>query len=95
MPAALLSRSSRKALFVSPRPCQHFTPRFQSPRHFRTSAIAWEQQQANIKAKRDPAPKVVRGDSKVFKNADEAVADIESGAMILSAGFGLCGTAGS
>jgi acyl CoA:acetate/3-ketoacid CoA transferase alpha subunit len=30
----------------------------------------------------------------VFKNADEAVADLKSGSTILSAGFGLCGTAG-
>ncbi|KAB8302201.1 hypothetical protein EYC80_005646 [Monilinia laxa] len=39
------------------------------------------------------APKIVRGASKVYKNADEAVADIKSGSTILSAGFGLCGTA--
>ncbi|KAH6664039.1 succinyl-CoA:3-ketoacid-coenzyme A transferase 1 [Halenospora varia] len=31
--------------------------------------------------------------SKLYKNADEAVADLKSGSMILSAGFGLCGTA--
>ena len=31
--------------------------------------------------------------SKVFKDAHEAVADIRSGSTILSAGFGLCGTA--
>lgn len=40
------------------------------------------------------APKTARGASKVFKSADEAVADITSGSTILSAGFGLCGTAG-
>lgn len=40
------------------------------------------------------APKPTRGTSKVFKSADEAVADIKSGSTILSAGFGLCGTAG-
>ncbi|ESZ98005.1 succinyl-CoA:3-ketoacid-coenzyme A transferase [Sclerotinia borealis F-4128] len=39
------------------------------------------------------APTIVRGASKVYKNADEAVADIKSGSTILSAGFGLCGTA--
>jgi hypothetical protein len=39
-------------------------------------------------------PKTARGASKVFKSADEAVADITSGSTILSAGFGLCGTAG-
>ena len=40
------------------------------------------------------SPKIERGASKLFKDADEAVADIESGSTILSAGFGLCGTAG-
>lgn len=39
------------------------------------------------------APTIERGGSKVFKSADEAVADIQSGSVILSAGFGLCGTA--
>ena len=33
------------------------------------------------------------GLNKVFKSADEAVADIKSGSVLLSAGFGLCGTA--
>lgn len=40
------------------------------------------------------APKVERGASKLFDNADEAVADIKSGSTILSSGFGLCGVAG-
>ncbi|KAJ5765284.1 3-oxoacid CoA-transferase subunit B [Penicillium odoratum] len=39
------------------------------------------------------APKVERGGSKVFKDADAAVADIQSGSTILSSGFGLCGVA--
>ncbi|KAK7955966.1 Succinyl-CoA:3-ketoacid-coenzyme A transferase [Apiospora aurea] len=34
-----------------------------------------------------------RGGSKVFKSADEAIADIRDGSVILSAGFGLCGVA--
>ncbi|KAK7958067.1 Succinyl-CoA:3-ketoacid coenzyme A transferase 1 [Apiospora saccharicola] len=34
-----------------------------------------------------------RGGSKVFKSADEAIADIQDGSVILSAGFGLCGVA--
>ena len=41
----------------------------------------------------DNAPPIKRGGSKLFKDADEAVADIKSGSVILSAGFGLCGTA--
>lgn len=39
------------------------------------------------------APKIDRSRSKLFKSADEAVADIQSGSTILSAGFGLCGVA--
>ncbi|KAJ5819632.1 hypothetical protein N7474_005223 [Penicillium riverlandense] len=39
------------------------------------------------------APKVERGGSKLFKDADAAVADIKSGSTILSSGFGLCGVA--
>ncbi|ROV90131.1 hypothetical protein VPNG_09802 [Cytospora leucostoma] len=38
-----------------------------------------------------PAPN--RGGSKLFPDADAAVADIQSGSTILSAGFGLCGVA--
>lgn len=39
------------------------------------------------------APKIIRGESKLFSSADEAVADLRSGSTILSAGFGLCGVA--
>ncbi|KAF4215776.1 hypothetical protein CNMCM5878_007765 [Aspergillus fumigatiaffinis] len=39
------------------------------------------------------APKIERGASKLFRNADEAVADLKSGSTILSSGFGLCGVA--
>lgn len=39
------------------------------------------------------APAKKRGGSKVFNSADDAVADIKSGSTVLSAGFGLCGTA--
>jgi 3-oxoacid CoA-transferase len=39
------------------------------------------------------APVVGRGGSKVWKSADEAVADIRSGSVLLSSGFGLCGIA--
>lgn len=35
-----------------------------------------------------------RGGSKLFKTADDAVADVKSGSTILSSGFGLCGVAG-
>lgn len=39
------------------------------------------------------APTIDRSKSKLFKDADEAVADIQPGSTILSAGFGLCGVA--
>ncbi|OJJ81073.1 3-oxoacid CoA-transferase [Aspergillus glaucus CBS 516.65] len=39
------------------------------------------------------APTIERGASKLFKDADEAVADLKSGSVILSSGFGLCGVA--
>ncbi|MCJ1326378.1 hypothetical protein MMC10_003042 [Thelotrema lepadinum] len=35
----------------------------------------------------------IRSTSKLWDNADKAVADVKSGSTILSAGFGLCGTA--
>jgi 3-oxoacid CoA-transferase len=75
-----------------PRARPHITPLH--VRQLRTTPIFYEQK-ANVGAKRDPAPKIVKGGSKVFKNADEAVADIQNGSTILSAGFGLCGTAGT
>lgn len=66
---------------------------FSMSRQFQTTTPRYEQQ-ANTKAKRDSAPKVQRGASKVYKDADAAVADLKNGSTILSAGFGLCGTAG-
>ncbi|GAB1317646.1 hypothetical protein MFIFM68171_07856 [Madurella fahalii] len=39
------------------------------------------------------APVAHSGDSKLWKSADDAVADIESGSVLLSSGFGLCGVA--
>ncbi|KAL1850760.1 hypothetical protein Daus18300_012768 [Diaporthe australafricana] len=39
------------------------------------------------------APPPVRGASKLFPDADAAVADVKSGSTILSSGFGLCGVA--
>lgn len=39
------------------------------------------------------APAPTRGGSKLFRDADAAVADVKSGSVILSSGFGLCGVA--
>ncbi|TGO81767.1 hypothetical protein BPOR_1024g00020 [Botrytis porri] len=64
-------------------------------RHFQSYARLLEAPRNPYKDEENvsKAPKIVRGASKVYKNADEAVADIKSGSTILSAGFGLCGTA--
>lgn len=37
----------------------------------------------------------VKHNSKLFRDADAAVADVKSGSTILSSGFGLCGVAGT
>jgi 3-oxoacid CoA-transferase len=50
-------------------------------------------QRRAISAVADGAPIIDRSKSKLFKDADEAVADILPGSTVLSAGFGLCGVA--
>ncbi|KAK0103204.1 hypothetical protein ONS95_014998 [Cadophora gregata] len=85
-----LASSTRNAIFRTAR--TNPTPRFLILRQLHTTSIRYEQK-ANTSAKRDPAPTAVRGGSKVYKNADDAVADLKSGSIVLSAGFGLCGTA--
>lgn len=92
--SACLTQSTRRANAFLSTPSIHFRPNsIPQARHFQITSIRLEQQ-ANTSAKRDPAPKIIRGQSKVFKDADAAVKDLKSGAVILSAGFGLCGTAG-
>ncbi|KAE8148601.1 3-oxoacid CoA-transferase [Aspergillus avenaceus] len=59
----------------------------------RPSHISYTRQSTTAAASTARAPKINRGASKLFKNADEAVADLVSGSTILSAGFGLCGVA--
>ncbi|KAG9235083.1 succinyl-CoA:3-ketoacid-coenzyme A transferase 1 [Amylocarpus encephaloides] len=90
---ACLSRYSQNAFRTAPR-SRSLLPisRPHSLRQLQTSPLLY-QEQANVGKKRDPAPQLVRGESKLFKDADAAVADIKSGSTILSAGFGLCGTA--
>lgn len=95
IPALCLSNSTRNVFLTSR---SQFTPRRRSPsvplaRSF-TSSDRKREQRANVGAIRDAAPKIVRGASKLYKDADAAVADLKSGSTILSAGFGLCGTAG-
>jgi len=99
-PTCLVGMSCR-ALVRAPRPVARqswsleancIAPRIVGTRSFRISSRSFEEvRQESAGGK---APEIVRGASKVFKSADEAVADLQSGSVILSAGFGLCGTAG-
>lgn len=90
--SACLAQSSRNAFLAAPR--IHFRPHhIPRGRHFQTTSICLINT-ANTSAKRDPASKIIRAQSKLFKDADAAVRDLKSGSVILSAGFGLCGTAG-
>lgn len=62
---------------------------------FQPTTIACAKQYSTVPSERQRlAPKIERGASKLFKDADEAVADLKSGSVILSSGFGLCGVAG-
>lgn len=62
----------------------------------RTPPPSWRfatQQRRGIAAVSTRAPVIDRSKSKRFEDADEAVADIQPGSTVLSAGFGLCGVA--
>lgn len=61
-------------------------------RNFTSSRTKWQQAQSQQAG--NGLPVIDRTRSKLFKDADEAVADLKSGSTIFSAGFGLCGTAG-
>ena len=67
-------------------------PRAPALRSFTTTTRRW-QEAATHQPDSSSAPPVSRSGSKLYASADEAVADIKSGSTILSAGFGLCGTA--
>lgn len=97
MPSLQVTRTlSAHRVLTACRPCLYFgvrctpvrptaTTRPANP--YSTSALRQSQTQSL-------APKIERGASKLFKDADAAVADIKSGSTILSSGFGLCGVAG-
>ncbi|KAF2725312.1 beta ketoadipate:succinyl-CoA transferase, TR2 [Polychaeton citri CBS 116435] len=57
-----------------------------SRRGFGTTSRRWRESTGTAIQK-------TRGGDKVYSSADDAVADIHSGSVVLSAGFGLCGTA--
>jgi hypothetical protein len=81
------------------RPTTWLKPQSIQRRNFRAARILSQQAVAEAESSFQIQPEFVpeptRGSSKLFKNADEAVADLKSGSTILSAGFGLCGTAGT
>ncbi|KIX04848.1 uncharacterized protein Z518_05719 [Rhinocladiella mackenziei CBS 650.93] len=62
-------------------------------RYFTTSSSKWREVLSQQEIGNSQQPVIDRTRSKLFKDADEAVADLKSGSTILSAGFGLCGTA--
>ena len=85
-----LARPSHVRVHVS-QACVATRPR--QPQH------RWTQRrkfQTSLRVQREAsggAPKQERGQQKYFPSVDDAVADIQSGSTVLSAGFGLCGTA--
>ena len=64
--------------------------RTQSTRHFQSSTDT----EKPPPYRKSRAPKPDRSASKLFKDADEAVKDLQSDSVVFSAGFGLSGTAG-
>ncbi|OKL58171.1 hypothetical protein UA08_06835 [Talaromyces atroroseus] len=81
----LLSRPPQLTLHATTRSTRRKPTACSSTRRtFATTPSCWSQ---------SIAPKVVRGEPKLFSSADEAVADLKSGSTVLSAGFGLCGVA--
>ncbi|KAI1078002.1 succinyl-CoA:3-ketoacid-coenzyme A transferase subunit B [Whalleya microplaca] len=59
----------------------------------KSTATPFLQRHRYYSTERKAAPVKSRGGSKVWTSADEAVADLKDGDVVLSAGFGLCGVA--
>ncbi|KAK8173805.1 succinyl-CoA:3-ketoacid-coenzyme A transferase [Phyllosticta citrichinensis] len=75
---------------LSVRPKRLHTPTTAAPL---ASSIRALRTETTGRARADSAvgPQVSRGTSKLFKDADAAIADLTSGSTVLSAGFGVCG----
>jgi 3-oxoacid CoA-transferase len=84
--SSALSNGVQVQVRVAPRAAWRVKDHVCQKRTFQSSSVFFRGAPSSAPAKK-------RGGSKVFDSADEAVADIKSGATILSAGFGLCGTA--
>ncbi|OAG44194.1 hypothetical protein AYO21_01651 [Fonsecaea monophora] len=86
--------SSRSLRPLSSTALISLAPRTQvKKRYFSAKSSRRERQEAVSAQPRRQAPVVDRGASKVFKSADDAIADVPDGVTVLSAGFGLCGVA--
>lgn len=81
-----LSNGVQVQVRVAPRTSWRLKDQFCQRRGFQSTSIFFREVPGGAPAKQ-------RGGSKVWNSADEAVADIKSGSTVLSAGFGLCGTA--
>jgi 3-oxoacid CoA-transferase len=81
-----LSSGVQVQVRVAPRAAWRVKDHVCQRRGFQSSTVLYREAPGGAPAKK-------RGGSKVFDSADEAVADIKSGSIVLSAGFGLCGTA--
>lgn len=86
-PATYLTRATAAA---QPLPSRHTTA--SSYRTFTTTSRALSAPLPDS-SKTAAAPALERGASKIYPDADSAVADIPSGSTLLSSGFGLCGVA--
>ncbi|RAL04407.1 3-oxoacid CoA-transferase [Aspergillus ibericus CBS 121593] len=84
---------SSRRLLAQPRPHLAVPQLSRSPFPPSTRAITRARFSTSINEQPARAPRIDRSASKLFKNADAAVADLKSGSTILSSGFGLCGVA--
>jgi len=84
--SSALSNGVQVQVRVAPRVAWRVKDHVCQKRGFQSSSVFFREAPGGAPAKK-------RGGSKVFDSADEAVADIKSGSTVLSAGFGLCGTA--
>ncbi|OAP60452.1 hypothetical protein AYL99_05454 [Fonsecaea erecta] len=84
------SLSSSILFLASPAPRTQLKKRYFSAKSARREQL---REAVSAQRQRRGPPAVDRSASKVFKSADDAIADIPDGTTILSAGFGLCGVA--
>ncbi|PLB37210.1 3-oxoacid CoA-transferase [Aspergillus candidus] len=91
VPAQVLLR--RTAIVARPRVLATAVPRARQRSLFRVTSTSIKAAYSTAPSVNSKVPKIDRSASKLFKTADSAVADLQSGSLILSSGFGLCGVA--